>query len=558
GRRGPGEVLVPLLRGGLPDDEDRGGRVGVLEPGRPDGRHVQQQPEQRLLQGRASPPQRLRGHAGRDRQAAAQDEEEGKDGPVRVRAGIPRGERRRRGPREAARHVRRGVQEAAGDRQHQERQAAPLCRVREEEGKVPRQSRRQGEQEAAETFRHGQKVRPPLDGERKDTTRRHGLLRPHRGRVRGTARAARRPPPDVLVHVRGRRGGRPDGRAAPAPEPRRAVRPASRAVRRGGGRRGTPGPEHPGERVGVRPRPAGERGEPRGRRPAPELGAPRFVPARQGARVEDTAGPRGGGQREPGPVLPVPGEYVTPDDVDAVAILDRPMPGLEVEAPDAPPQEETPAPSGTLTLPPRALGTAPAEKMATAVRLEKPIGSQLVALPRAPDKIDAAAVGAGASSGPKLTTDGVPSDYGKWWLSSDPRAYSPNPSEPLPDGDVFKGLLEKYWKPNKPPSGRVGKSVMRAALNKEKKRRQRMMAKAFHDYRRALPQDAPRACAPAIGKADETAPVESQDSSAVYPPARAPPQDAPISVPGARGHIASSPADEVDTRHCDTKAWSAA
>ena len=159
---------------------------------------------------------------------------------------------------------------------------------------------------------------------------------------------------------------------------------------------------------------------------------------------------------------------------------------------------------------------------------------------KGPAAIDAAAVGAGASKGSQLTAEGAPSDYGKWSLSSDPQAYSPNPSEPLPDGDVFRGLLEKYWKPGKPPSRFNSKSKMRAALRKEMKRRQRMVEKAFRDYR-ALPQDASRprgtgensgAGAPAVNGAEETAPVEPRDSSAVYPLARAPPQDAPIDAPG--------------------------
>ena len=185
----------------------------------------------------------------------------------------------------------------------------------------------------------------------------------------------------------------------------------------------------------------------------------------------------------------VTGEYVTPDDVDAVAILDRPMPGLEVEAPDAPSPEKPPASSsGTLTRSPGAPETAPAEKMATAVRLEeKPSKSQLAALPEVPAVVDAAAAaGAGASAGSDSTAEGAP---------------------PAPEGS------------QQPPA-------------------------------RALPQDAPRpqGAGNAVGKIEETASVgpQNKNSSSAEPPACAPAQD---TQSGSRGPIASSSADEMETDH---------
>ncbi|EJK47944.1 hypothetical protein THAOC_33299, partial [Thalassiosira oceanica] len=74
-------------------------------------------------------------------------------------------------------------------------------------------------------------------------------------------------------------------------------------------------------------------------------------------------------------------------------------------------------------------------------------------------------------------------DYGEYWLSSNPKAYAPHPEEPFPDCDVFRGLLEKYWKPSKPPSGaRIGKKAMHKMFNKELKKRKRMVARVFHEY----------------------------------------------------------------------------
>ncbi|EJK58362.1 hypothetical protein THAOC_21525 [Thalassiosira oceanica] len=81
-------------------------------------------------------------------------------------------------------------------------------------------------------------------------------------------------------------------------------------------------------------------------------------------------------------------------------------------------------------------------------------------------------------------------DYGDWLLSSDPRTYAPNPEEPLPDCDLFRGLLEKYWSPSKPPSASTSKKRMLQALKKERKKRERMVANAFRDfYAKSVPED---------------------------------------------------------------------
>ncbi|EJK58383.1 hypothetical protein THAOC_21496, partial [Thalassiosira oceanica] len=45
-------------------------------------------------------------------------------------------------------------------------------------------------------------------------------------------------------------------------------------------------------------------------------------------------------------------------------------------------------------------------------------------------------------------------DYGWWWLSSNPVDYSHDPTVPLPDCDLFRSALEKYWMPNCARRGR--------------------------------------------------------------------------------------------------------
>ncbi|EJK58349.1 hypothetical protein THAOC_21538, partial [Thalassiosira oceanica] len=104
--------------------------------------------------------------------------------------------------------------------------------------------------------------------------------------------------------------------------------------------------------------------------------------------------------------------------------------------------------------------------------------------------------------------------WGRFWLSSVPQAYGPDPRESLPDCDLFRDLLKKHWQPSAPPSGDIGKERMRKALLKERKNRKKMMRIVFSEYiyaKTAPGGENPRTDPPRRNPTDESSQADDAD-----------------------------------------------